>query len=166
MGYGQGGWRRRNMYRLTGLPGWMRFGYSPGWVGRDPTGLPPTAQYLMQTGQVSQPTPYSTQPTTQISVPTHEDCAYFRDGFCTLYGIAMDLSTPVCPNFTPESLTPASQTPPTQPAFQAPAGFPPTQMLQIHKEQEIQMLEGQARMMEQQLEQIKRRLEELEKEVK
>ena len=36
----------RNMYYATGLPGWMRLGYSPGWVGRSPNGLPPTAQYL------------------------------------------------------------------------------------------------------------------------
>ncbi|MCK4731915.1 MAG: DUF5320 domain-containing protein [Methanophagales archaeon] len=46
--------RHRNMYNLTGLPGWMRFGYSPGWVGRSPTGLPPAAQYLAQTGQMPQ----------------------------------------------------------------------------------------------------------------
>ena len=39
--------RRRNMYYLTGLPGWMRFGYSPGWVGRSPSGLGPCAQFLM-----------------------------------------------------------------------------------------------------------------------
>ena len=37
MGYGH-----RNMYYLTGLPGWMRFGFSPGWGT-----LPPGAQYLM-----------------------------------------------------------------------------------------------------------------------
>lgn len=42
--------RHRNMYYLTGQPGWMRFGYSPGWVGRSPSGLGPCAQYLM-TGQ-------------------------------------------------------------------------------------------------------------------
>ncbi|MBA1341134.1 MAG: hypothetical protein C5S40_03255 [ANME-2 cluster archaeon] len=36
----------RNMYYATGLPGWMRLGYSPGWVGRNPGGLPPTVQYL------------------------------------------------------------------------------------------------------------------------
>lgn len=39
--------RHRNMYHLTGLPGWMRFGYSPGWVGRSPLGLGPCAQFLM-----------------------------------------------------------------------------------------------------------------------
>lgn len=49
-----GGNRWRNMYYLTGLPGWMRFGYSPGWIGRSPTGLPPAAQYLTQTGQMPQ----------------------------------------------------------------------------------------------------------------
>jgi hypothetical protein len=38
------------MYKMTGLPGWMRFGFSPGWVGRNPTGLGPCASYMM-TGQ-------------------------------------------------------------------------------------------------------------------
>ena len=42
--------RRRNMYYMTGLPGWMRFGYSPGWVGRSASGLGPGAEYMM-TGQ-------------------------------------------------------------------------------------------------------------------
>ena len=36
----------RWMYYMTGLPGWMRLGFSPGWVGVSPTGLGPTAQYL------------------------------------------------------------------------------------------------------------------------
>jgi len=39
--------RWRNMFYLTGLPGWMRFGYSPGWGG-----MPPGAAYLAQTGQL------------------------------------------------------------------------------------------------------------------
>ena len=42
------------MYYLTGLPGWMRFGYSPGWADRSPSGMPPGAQFLMQTGQMPQ----------------------------------------------------------------------------------------------------------------
>ncbi len=42
--------RRRNIYYLTGQPGWMRFGFSPGWIGRSPSGLGPCAQYLL-TGQ-------------------------------------------------------------------------------------------------------------------
>jgi hypothetical protein len=32
---------------MTGLPGWMRYGYSPGWMGRSPSGLGPAAHYLM-----------------------------------------------------------------------------------------------------------------------
>jgi hypothetical protein len=49
--------RHRWMYYATGLPGWMRFGYSPGWVGRSPTGLGPAATYLT-TGQWPTPTGY------------------------------------------------------------------------------------------------------------
>ena len=48
------GYRHRNMYYLTGLPGWIRFGYSPGWVGRSPSGLPPTAQWILQSGMLPQ----------------------------------------------------------------------------------------------------------------
>jgi len=42
MGYGH-----RNMYYLTGQPGWMRLGYSPGWAGRSRSGLGPCAEYLL-----------------------------------------------------------------------------------------------------------------------
>jgi len=42
-----GGRGYRRMYQLTGLPGWMRLGFSPGWQGRSPTGLGPGATYLM-----------------------------------------------------------------------------------------------------------------------
>ena len=69
------GYRHRYMYYMTGLPGWIRFGFSPGWMGRSPTGLPPTAQWLMQSGllpqymqylqtQVPQTVPPTTVPTT------------------------------------------------------------------------------------------------------
>ncbi|MCK4352276.1 DUF5320 domain-containing protein [candidate division WOR-3 bacterium] len=49
--------RHRYMYYATGLPGWVRFGYSPGWVGRSPYGVGPAAQYLM----------YGTWPTPQMN---------------------------------------------------------------------------------------------------
>ena len=49
--------RHRYMYCATGLPGWRRFGFSPGWVGRSPYGLGPAAQYLM----------YGTWPTPQMN---------------------------------------------------------------------------------------------------
>ena len=54
--------RRRNMYYATGLPGWMRLGYSPGWMGRSPGGLGPCAQHLMA-GQW--PAPMAGQPDRQ-----------------------------------------------------------------------------------------------------
>ena len=44
--------RRRNMFNLTGQPGWMRFSYSPGWIGRSATGLGPCAQILMSGDQL------------------------------------------------------------------------------------------------------------------
>jgi hypothetical protein len=105
MAYGRGGNRWRNMYYLTGLPGWMRFGYSPGWIGRSPTGLPPAAQYLSQTGQMSQFGSWVQQqaPATAVGMPT------------------------------------------------------------MPKEQEISMLEAQAKMLGDQLGQLKKRLEELKK---
>ncbi len=52
MSYGGRGNRHRWMYKMTGLPGWIRFGFSPGWADRSPTGLPPAAQWIMQTGQM------------------------------------------------------------------------------------------------------------------
>lgn len=48
------GYRWRRMYYATGLPGWMRFGYSPGWIDRSPTGLPPIAEWLISSGQLPQ----------------------------------------------------------------------------------------------------------------
>ena len=50
-GRGGHGYRHRNVYYATGLPGWMRYGYSPGWGG-----MPPGGQYLQQTGQLPQAT--------------------------------------------------------------------------------------------------------------
>jgi len=38
------------MQRMTGQPGWMRFGFSPGWAGRSESGLGPCAQMLMAGG--------------------------------------------------------------------------------------------------------------------
>ncbi len=48
------GYRYRWMFYLTGLPGWLRFGFSPGWLGRSPTGLPPTAQWIISSGLLPQ----------------------------------------------------------------------------------------------------------------
>jgi hypothetical protein len=42
--------RRRNMYYITGQPGWMRFGFSPGW-----------AQFLLRGQESVSQTPTSKQ---------------------------------------------------------------------------------------------------------
>jgi hypothetical protein len=52
------------MYYATGLPGWMRFGYSPGWGG-----MPPGAQYLSQTGQMPQFTAWMQQQAPPAGMP-------------------------------------------------------------------------------------------------
>ena len=44
--------RYRRMYELTGLPGWVRFGSSPGFAGGG-RGMGPCASYLQRTGQMS-----------------------------------------------------------------------------------------------------------------
>jgi len=75
MAYGQGGRGGRGRYRwmqkATGLPGWMRFGFSPGWLDRSPSGLPPTAQWIMQSGLLPQFMSFlqSTQPDMTPQVP-------------------------------------------------------------------------------------------------
>ena len=58
------------MYYLTGLPGWLRFGFSPGWLGRSPTGLPPTAQWIIQSGLLPQYLQYLQTAAPAITPPT------------------------------------------------------------------------------------------------
>lgn len=55
--------RRRNMFYATGLPGWMRFGYSPGWGC-----LSPCAQFLL-TGQWPTPQMAAAWQATQAGGP-------------------------------------------------------------------------------------------------
>ena len=38
------GYRHRYMLNVTGLPGWVRFGFSPGWQRVSPKGFPPAGQ--------------------------------------------------------------------------------------------------------------------------
>lgn len=70
--------RYRRMYELTGLPGWMRFGYSPGWVGRSPSGLGPCAQYL---GYGTWPTPQMNFAWQQGQVPFPPVPGFLMPGF-------------------------------------------------------------------------------------
>jgi hypothetical protein len=74
--------RYRWMYQLTGLPGWMRFGFSPGWIGRSPTGLGPAAQYLTYG---TWPTPQMDYAWQQGQVPFSPMPGFPRPGFATPY---------------------------------------------------------------------------------
>jgi len=84
------GYRHRYMYYLTGLPGWIRFGFSPGWLGRSPTGLPPTAQWLMQSGLLPQFMQYLQTATPTTMPPTAAQTA------------STPFPTPFAPQFTKE----------------------------------------------------------------
>ncbi len=117
MGYGN-----RWMFRMTGLPGWIRFGFSPGWGS-----LPPMAQYLSQTGQLPQA------------------ISWFQQQ-------APALASMQAPSSVPPSAGPIQQPMP------APVGAQPMQM---PRDQELQMLEGQAKVLESQLKQIRERINQL-----
>lgn len=74
--------RHRRVYELTGLPGWMRFGYSPGWQGRSPSGLGPCAQYL---AYGTWPTPQMNSAWQQGQGPFPPPPGFAMPGFATLY---------------------------------------------------------------------------------
>jgi hypothetical protein len=74
--------RHRRMFELTGLPGWVRFGYSPGWQGRSPSGLGPCAQYLMH-GEW--PTPEMNLAWQEGQVPFAPAPGFPMPGFATPY---------------------------------------------------------------------------------
>lgn len=74
--------RYRRMYELTGLPGWMRFGYSPGWMGRSPSGLGPSAHYLTYG---TWPTPQMNYAWSQGQVPFSPAPGFPMPGFPTPY---------------------------------------------------------------------------------
>jgi len=122
------GYRHRWMYYLTGLPGWIRFGFSPGWIGRSPTGLPPTAQWLMQSGLLPQFMQYL-----QTQVP---------------------LRVPPAPPTTPQTGTQTAPTPFPAP-FGGP--FAPTYSKEQEKqilEQQVQMLESQLEALRKRLDEL------------
>lgn len=74
--------RYRWMYQMTGMPGWMRFGFSPGWIGRSPTGLGPAAQYLMHG---TWPTPQMNYAWEQGQIPYSPPSGFPMAGFATPY---------------------------------------------------------------------------------
>ena len=74
--------RHRWLYYQTGLPGWMRYGFSPGWVDRSPTGLGPGAQYLTYG---TWPTPQMNYAWQQGQIPYHPMPGFPQPGFPAFY---------------------------------------------------------------------------------
>jgi len=98
-----GGYGNRYMYYLTGLPGWMRFGFSPGWLGRSPTGLGPTASYLM-TGQWPTPqaqTYWQAMQAGQAPYPMYGETGAMPYGFPQAPGTTPGVA-PFAPGTSPE----------------------------------------------------------------
>jgi hypothetical protein len=131
------------MYYLTGLPGWMRFGFSPGWSGKSPTGLGPGANYLM-TGQW--PTPqaqayWEAMQAGQAPYPAFSGFGAMPYG----YGQPTGGATPG----SPQSMG-------TMPGM-TPFGS------QMSREQELEFLKNQANALKSQINQINSRIKELEK---
>ena len=50
---GAGGWRHRYWFYATGLPGWARAGYGPGWVYPRPLGVPPAEPEMTREEEIS-----------------------------------------------------------------------------------------------------------------
>jgi len=136
------GHRYRWWYRLTGLPGWMRFGFSPGWIGWNPTGLGPAAQYMM----------YGSWPTPQMNALWQSGMIPPTSGYAP---------PPASTQTTPSSATQYTAAPgPSIPGFATP--YDPWGAAQITPEQELDILKGQAEMLEDELDGIKARIKELE----
>jgi len=51
----------------------------------------------------------------QYEILTHGNCANFKNGFCTLAGVAVNPNEPACPNFTPKSMARISEAHQAQP---------------------------------------------------
>jgi hypothetical protein len=151
------GYRRRNMYYLTGLPGWMRFGYSPGWVGRSPTGLSPTAEWIISSGLIPQYRSYlsGTIPPASSPLTREEEIKMLEEQAKAIEGQLNTIRNRI------ETLkkTPSSEAPYYPPA---PYGFAP----QPTPEEELASLEEYRRNLEEEIKGVDARIEELKKSIK
>lgn len=129
-----GGYGNRYMYYLTGLPGWMRFGFSPGWIGRSPTGLGPAASYLT-TGQWPTPQAQAYWQAMQAGQAPYPMYGGYGGVGAMPYGFAQ-----------PTGAMPGA------------APFPPG----VSPEQELDFLKNQAETLKTQIDQINSRIKELE----
>lgn len=75
--------RYRRMYQMTGLPGWIRQGFSPFWRGRAFSGIGSHSRYTMLSNQP--PFPYTNNPLLQNQTSFSFNQNTALPGFSSLY---------------------------------------------------------------------------------
>lgn len=162
------------MYNLTGLPGWMRFGYSPGWLGRSQTGLPPTAEWLMSSGLLPQFRQYMATgvapPFLPPTAPTGAPLTREQE-MQMLEQQAKAIETQL--EATRKRLEAVQKGPATQQQAQpyyppygyspTPYGYPPTPYAESSPEEELTSLEDYRRELDGEVKGVEARIEELKK---
>jgi len=160
------------MYYLTGLPGWMRFGYSPGWVGRSSMGLPPTAEWIMSSGLLPQFRQYLGTGVTQPAAPpvagigapvTREQEVQMLEQQAKAIEAQLEA--------TRRRLEAVKQRPATQQEAQSyypspppmPFAYPPTRYTPPTPEEELASLEDYRRELDEEVRGVEARIEELKK---
>ena len=153
------------MYYLTGLPGWMRFGYSPGWVDRSPTGLPPTAEWIVSSGLMPQYREYlrtrhipSAAPFYSPSAPvSKEDEVRMLEEQAKAIESQLDATRRRLEQLRKSSSTQTSQ--PYYPTY----GYPPTPYAPPSPKEELVSLEDYRRYLDEEVRRVEARIEELKK---
>lgn len=161
------GYRWRRMYYLTGLPGWMRFGYSPGWADRSPTGLPPTAEWVISSGLLPQyqeylrattGAPFPTAPSTGPPLTKEQEIQMLEEQARAIESQLNALRTRL------EELKKSPSTPQPQPYYpNPPYGYPPVPYSAPSPEDELASLEDYRKQLDEEFKGVEARINELKK---
>jgi hypothetical protein len=158
------GYQWRRMYYLTGLPGWMRFGYSPGWVGRSPTGLPPTAEWVMSSGLLPQ---YRQYVATKRAVPVSPSMPGVpmskEDEIRVLEEQSKAIESQL--DATRTRLEGLEKSPSIQGSqfYSPPHGYPPTPYVESSPKEELASLEDYRMRLDEEVKGVEARIQELKK---
>ncbi len=156
------------MYYRTGLPGWMRFGYSPGWANRSPTGLPPGAEWIISSGLLPQyqeylrtttgapGAPFPTLPSTGLPLTKEQETQMLEEQARAIESQLNALRTRL------EELKKSPSTP--QPYYPTPPyGYPPTPYSAPSPEDELASLEDYRKQLDEEFKGVEARVKELKK---
>jgi len=158
------GYRWRRMYYLTGLPGWMRFGYSPGWVDRSSTGLPPTAEWIMSSGLLPQYRQYiATKGATPVSPSVTGAPMSKEDEIRMLEEQSKAIESQL--DVTRKRLEGLKKSPSTQGSqfYSPPFGSPPMPRTESSPEEELASMEDYRMRLDEEVKGVEARIEELKK---